>query len=450
MNNQAKGRRNRTCDGVSRRDAIKVGMLSAMGLSLPGLLSLEAAQAAKTGKPKRAASCIFIFLSGGPSQMEMFDMKPDAPADRRSKFSPLKTNVPGIEISEHLPRMAKVMDKFSIMRSVTHTNAGHGGGAHYMCTGKHPTPLFRESLIRPNNQHPFYGSVAAQQRGVKHDLPPYISLPALLTYGGPAFLGPGYMPFVIESDPASPSFAVRDLKTAPGVAASSQESRRRLRSFLDKKSRARLAKQNPRVAAMDTFYQKAYELVTSAAAKEAFDISREPAKVRDAYGRHSFGQSALMGRRLVEAGCRFVSILHGGWDNHTTIFETLKDDLLPQVDSGISALLADLDERGLLDDTLVVMMGEFGRTPKVNKGAGRDHWPHAQSVLIAGGGIKRGMVVGETDREAAYPTERPVTVEDMASTIYSCLGVDYRQVVYTPLGRPVQIVSGGEPVHELL
>lgn len=440
------GRVTTTCDGITRRDMLKVGALSTLGLTLPDLLRSRAAQAA-AGKATRDVNCILIFQAGGSSQLETFDMKPDAPAEVRGEFKAISTNVPGIQICEHLPRLARQIDRFSIIRSLTHTNAGHGGGAHYMCTGKHPTAGFVEGLNRPNNQHPFFGSVVAQQKGIRHDLPPFISLPMLLAYGGPAFLGPAYMPFVIESDPSSPSFRVRDLEAAPGVNANRQEERRQLRALLNDE---RLTGPSARVSAVDTFYQKAYDLVTSEAAHRAFDISRESPKVRDDYGRNPFGQSALMARRLIEAGCRFVSIDHGGWDNHTTIFPTLKNDLLPQVDNGLGALLADLKQRGMLESTLVVMFGEFGRTVKLNKDAGRDHWPNAASVFIAGGGTKPGMVVGKTDANGEYPVERPVSPEDLAATVYTCLGVDYHAALETPLGRPVQVVTDGEPVRELL
>lgn len=445
--------KSRYCDGINRRDLLRVGALPALGLTLPDLLRIQAAGAAEA-KPGKAAprdiNCILIFQEGGPSQMETFDLKPDGPVETRGEFKPIRTNVPGFDIAEHLPRLARVADKFSVIRTLTHTNAGHGGGAHYMCTGRHPAAGFQEGLTRPNNQHPFFGSVVALARGARQDLPPYISLPALLTYGGPAFLGPGYMPFVIESDPASPSFSVRDLRTAPGIEAARREERQRLRAALDARGKERLAKPNPKVAALDTFYQKAYDLVTSTAAQRAFNLESEPAKVRDTYSRTTFGQSCLLARRLVEAGTRFVAIEHAGWDNHTTIFPTLKDDLLPEMDTGIAALLSDLAQRGLLDTTLVVAFGEFGRTPKINKDGGRDHWPNVGCVLIAGGGIKNGRIVGATDRAAEYPTERPVKPEDLAATIYQCLGVDPKMIVETPLGRPIQIVTDGEPVHELL
>lgn len=436
----------RYCDGITRRDALKIGALSALGLTLPEMLRLEAAQAAAA---RQDVNCILVFQTGGPSQMETFDMKPDGPAETRGEFKAIPTKVDGIQISEHLPKLAQVQDKYSILRTVTHTNAGHGGGAHYMCTGKHPTAGFQEGLNRPNNQHPFFGSVLARSKGVRQDLPPYIGVPALLTYGGPSFLGAEYMPFVIESDPASPSFSVRDLRAAPGVEERRLEERRRLRGAFDASGRQALAKPNPKVAALDTFYQKAYDLVTSPSAQKAFDLGSEAPKLRDEYGRSTFGQSCLLARRMIEAGSRFVSIEHAGWDNHTTIFDTLKNDLLPEMDSGLSGLVRDLDDRGLLSNTLVLAFGEFGRTAKINKDVGRDHWPNVASVFIAGGGIKNGVVVGATDAAAEYPVERPITPEDLAATIYRCLGVDYRMIVETPLGRPVQIVSEGEPIREL-
>ncbi|MCC2672958.1 MAG: hypothetical protein K0Q72_5430 [Armatimonadetes bacterium] len=428
----------RYCDGLTRRDALRVGVLSALGLSLPDLLRMQAAQAA----PKRDVNCILVFQTGGPSQLETFDMKPDGPPETRGEFKAISTNVDGIRISEHLPKLAKVTDKYSILRSVS--------GAHYMCTGKNPTAGFQEGLNRPNNQHPFIGSVVSRAKGVRRDLPPYIGIPTLLTYGGPAFLGPSYMPFVIESDPASPSFSVRDLRSAPGVEEARQDERRRLRAALDAGGRSQLVKPNPKVAALDTFYSKAYDLVTSPAAQKAFDLNSETPKIRDEYSRTTFGQSCLLARRMVESGCRFVSIEHAGWDNHTTIFQTLKDDLLPEMDAGLSALVRDLSDRGMLDSTLVLAFGEFGRTAKINKEVGRDHWPQVASVFIAGGGIKNGVVVGATDAAGEYPTERPISPEDLAATVYRCLGVDHRMIVETPLGRPVQIVSDGEPIRELL
>lgn len=437
----------RYCDGVSRRDVLRVGALSALGLTLPEMLQLQAAQAAG---PKRDVNCILVFQTGGPSQMETFDLKPDGPADTRGEFKPISTNVPGIQISEHLPKLAKVTDKYSIIRSMTHTNAGHGGGAHFMCTGKDTTAGFQEGLTRPNNQHPFFGSVVSKAHGVRHDLPPYIGLPTLLTYGGPAFLGPAFMPFVIESDPASPSFSVRDLRAAPGVADRRAEERRRLRATFDADGRGQLVKPNPKVAALDTFYEKAYDLVTSPAAQKAFDLNSESAKVRDDYSRTTFGQSCLLARRAIEAGSRFVSIEHAGWDNHTTIFQTLKGDLLPEMDSGLSALLRDLSDRGMLDTTLVLAFGEFGRTTKINKEVGRDHWPQLASVFIAGGGIKNGVVVGASDSAGEYPADRPISPQDLAATVYRCLGVDPGMVVETNLGRPVQIVTDGEPIKELV
>ncbi len=442
----------RTCDGVNRRDVVRAGVLGPMGLGLAELFAARDASAKSPGGtvPPAERNCIFIFLAGGPSQYETFDLKPNAAAEIRGEFKPIPSSISGLDVAEHLPKLAKSAHRMSIIRSLTHTNAGHGGGAHYMCTGKHPTPLFKETTTRPNNEHPFPGAVVTRERGARKGIPPFVSLPMLLTYGGPAFLGPEYMPFVIESDPASPGFSVRDLAAAPGVGESRAAARRTLRGVFEEENKAALKKASSRVEALNTFYQKAFDLVTSPAARSAFDIHRESTAVRDSYGRHTFGQSLLMGRRLIEAGCRFVSIDHGGWDNHTTIFQTLKDDLLPQVDSGLTSLLKDLDERGMLDSTMVVVMGEFGRTSRVNKDAGRDHWPQSQSVVITGGGIKRGQVIGSTDASGEYPVERPVSPEELMATIYTALGVDYQQIVYTPLGRPVPIVADASPVQELL
>ena len=441
---------NRFCDGVTRRDLVRVGLLSGLGLSLPEFFRLQEAQAAPAA-PKRDVSCIFLWLQGGPSHLDMWDMKPDAPAEFRGEFKPIRTNVPGIEICEHLPQCAQVQDKYTILRTVTHPDSGHGKGAHVMQTGLLPGPGFDEGAKAPGNIHPAFGSVVAQQRGIRQALPPYISMPGYMSHGGPAFLGAAYAPFTLNGDPASPDFSVKDIQPPLGVdAARALERQALLETVNGRFKTGPQAAASERIRSLNTFYQKAQALVSSPEAQKAFDISQEPARVREAYGPSSLGQSCLLARRLVEAGARFVSIDHGNWDSHTTIFPTLKDDLLPQFDAGFAALLRDLDERGMLATTLVVVCGEFGRTPRINKDGGRDHWPNTTGMLLAGGGLKNGVALGKSDARAEFPTERPITPEEVAATIYKVLGVDHERQLMTPLGRPVQIVSNGKPIRELI
>ena len=297
---------------------------------------------------------------------------------------------------------------------------------------------------KPNNVlYPSIGSVVSRELGTNGTLPPYINLPHPLTSGGPGFYGAEFAPFVIEGDPVSPDFEVRDLMPVEGIDAKRQDRRQRLLSGMDKPT-------SGKAGTMATYYEKAHDLMTSPAARKAFDIKSEPAKVRDAYGHTTLGQCALLCRRLVEAGSRFVGVDHSGWDTHFTCFPSLEKDLIPSVDKAFSALVSDLDQRGMLDSTLVVMMGEMGRTPKVNAQAGRDHWSMAQSVLFAGGGVKPGIVIGATTKDATAPTADPIGVEDILRTIFHQMGIDSAKTYNTPLGRPVPIVNGGKVIKDLV
>jgi len=431
------------CDRIPRRRALHLGASGLIGgLNLPLLLQMQARAATPT--PARAKACIFLFLQGGPSTIDMWDLKPDAPAEVRGPYKPIKTNVPGIEVGEHCPLTAKVADRFAILRSHSHNDNGHATGCHYTLTGFKPD--FADGLVPvPNNTlYPSLGSVIARELGVRGDVPPYINVPHPLAAGGPGYAGPDFAPFVIESDPVQPDFEVKDLRPARGVSPERLERRRRALEGVRPPTPA------GRAAVLSRYYERAYDLATSPAARKAFDLQAEPPKLREAYGHTSLGQCALLGRRLVEAGCRFVGVDHGSWDTHFACFPSLERDLIPHADRAFSALVTDLHQRGLLDSTLVVMMGEMGRTPKINAQAGRDHWSMAQSVLLAGGGIKAGQVVGATDAEAAYPTTEPVGVEDLLRTIFHLMGVDTTRTYLTPLGRPVPIVDGGRIVRELL
>ena len=433
------------CDGFGRREFLRVGTLA--GLSLGQFLELEQACGVEPAR-RRDVNCIFIFLIGGMPHQDLWDLKPDAPAEVRGDFKPIPSAVPGIQVSEILPRIARVTDKLVILRSMTHTDSDHGRGYHVMMTGVKPG-VGDFNGDQDNNQHPSIGSMVAKLGTKSNSLPPYISVPNFLNSGGPAFLGASCAPFVIESDPASPEFAVRDISLPAEIIDS--RSRRRQEALRQIHRFERRAEEvSSKVRSLDTFYKKAYGLMTSKQAKEAFDIHREHPSVREEYGMSSLGQCCLLSRRLVEAGCRFVSIENGHWDTHRRNTWSLRELLVPSFDRAIPALLNDLESRGLLDSTLVVVTTEFGRTPRINQLAGRDHWPQAFSICLAGAGLKVGQVIGATDKQAAQVTDRPITPEDLTATILSVLGIDPSTTLHTPLGRPVQLVSGGKPIAEIL
>lgn len=431
----------KTCDGLTRRELVKVGTCSFLGLGLTEFLALKAGAQAPT-KPKskgaeRDVSVILLWMAGGPSHVDTFDPKPDAPMSIRGPFEAIPTKVDGIRLSEHLPRLAKVQDRFSIIRSLTHGDGAHERAQHYMQTGYLPIPTM---------EFPSYGAVVAKERGMQNNLPPYVTLLGASGDGfGAGYLGGSLNPF-FAGNPNDGNYKVPDLPLPNGVTRTRLDRRRALLTTLDT-----LARNNDAVKSMDTFFNNAYKLVTSTESQKAFDIGQEENKLRDSYGRTPFGQSCLLARRLVESGVRFVTITQGGWDTHENNFPSLKNSLLPTIDQGTAALLADLSERGMLDTTLVLWAGEFGRTPEINKNAspGRDHWPNAMSVAIAGGGIKGGMVVGETDEKGMGPKERAIHVEDLAATLYHALGIDPEKEYITPTGRPVRLANDGKVIHEL-
>lgn len=431
-------------DGLSRRGFLRLG--SVAGLSLAQFLRLEAAQSAKVAT-KKDVNCIFIFTLGGMPQHDLWDYKPDAPVEIRGDFKPIRTAVPGLGLTDLLPHTAKVTDKLAVLRSLTHGDSDHGRGYHVMMTGFVPGPGDFNST-KNNNVHPSLGSMVARMGGGSGSLPPYVSVPCFLRSGGPGFLGAGYAPFVIEADPASPEFAVRDVGPPEGVThergARRQDALREINRF--EREVNTISKD---VRSLDTFYERAHRLLTSAKAKEAFDLKREKESLRERYGATSLGQCCLLARRLVEGGCRFVTIENGHWDTHRENSRSLRDLLVPALDRALSALVTDLDERGLLEKTLVVLTTEFGRTPRINTMNGRDHWPNAFSIVMAGGGTRRGAVIGATDKIGAAVTDRPITPPDMAATILHALGIDHETTLHTPLGRPVELAGGGKPVTEL-
>ena len=431
--------------GIHRREMLRFG--SVAGLSMAELFRLQHASGAEQAG-KKEINCIFIFILGGMSHHDLWDLKPDAPDEIRGDFDPISTNVPGIQISEILPQISKVTDKLGILRGMTHTDADHGRGTHTMMTGVKPG-AGDFNVGRDNNQHPSLGSMVAKMSQADSSLPSYISVPTFLRSGGANFLGASCDPFVIESDPAAPEFSVRDISLPANVAL--DRSRRRqaaLQQINQLESGAERASKG--VKSLDVFYQKAYNLMTSVKAKEAFDIHRESDTTRQRYGMTSIGQCCLLARRIVEAGGRFVTVEDGNWDTHRKNTMSLRQLLVPAFDQAIPALLGDLSERGLLDSTLVVISTEFGRTPRINVLAGRDHWPQAFTICMAGAELKTGQVIGQTDKQGAYVMDRPITPQDFTATILSRLGIDPNTVLYTEGGRPIQLVAGGKPVKELI
>ena len=416
------------CDGTARRDFLRLGMLGLGGLSLPRFLDAQRADSNK--------SLIFVWLGGGPPQMDTYDMKPDAPLEIRGEFKPIATKLDGLQMCELMPATAAVADKLCILRSVTSVDLGsHERSSRYLQTGVLPVP---------NTDFASFGSVYVKEKNFRTDVPPFVGVGKPIERGwGGGFLGSQYDPFM-AGDPSEKEFRVRDLAPPAGVPLDRVARRREILDEFNKAWRA--ADSEARLNSYAPSVERAYSMVFNQKVHSAFDIAAEPDSVRDLYGRTQIGQGLLMARRLVEHGVRAVSIWMGGWDTHSKNFTSLKEKLLPPLDRGFGALIADLDRRGLLDSTLVVQLGEFGRTPKVNKDAGRDHWPKAFSAALAGGGLKRGCVIGATDKHAAEVTDRPITVEDLSATIFTALGVDLHKVNHTPEGRPIAIVNGGKPV----
>jgi len=420
-------------------------MGSIAGLGLADIMRMQHLFASEKGD-RSDVNCIFIFIVGGMPQQDMWDLKPNAPAEIRGDFQNISTNVPGIQISDVLPGCATVADKMAILRSMTHDDSDHGRGFHVMMSGK-KAGAGDFNGNQNNNQHPCIGSMVSHL-GRPGVLPPYISVPNFLNSGGPSFLGPAHGPFVIDSEPAAPDFSVRDIALPTSIVTKRGELRRRALQEINQFEK-RAEQVGKQVRSLDTFYEKAFNLMSSPEARKAFDIQKEPEKVREAYGMTSIGQCSLLARRMVEAGCRFVAVENGHWDTHRKNTYSLRELLCPAFDQAIPALLNDLQDRGMLEKTMVVVTTEFGRTPRINQLAGRDHWPNAFSIVMAGGGVQGGQVIGETDKQAAEVKDRPISPEDMVATILHGLGIDHDKVMHTPLGRPVPIADGGNVVKEL-
>jgi hypothetical protein len=440
----------RRCDGVSRRGFLKAGVLTATGLTLADVLRLRA-RAAEKGLSSPDTACILLFLDGGPSHIDTYDLKPDAPMEYRGQFGAIRTTLVGVSVCEHLPQQARIMDKLAVLRSLAHKANDHVNGPHQMLTGYYGSEVQRN--LAP--MYPSAGSITARLRGPNRPgVPPYVCVPWGESFGnqrpgyfGAAYLGVQYNPFDAGGDPNTPGFRVRDLQPAPEVDAKSLEDRRALLKFFGE--RRRRFDTNGLMEGMDKFDQQAFEMVTGPVAQAAFDLSREEPRRRDRYGRTSIGQSCLLARRLVEAGVTFVTIRDSGWDHHGDVFNGLKRKL-PPLDRAVAALVEELHERGLHEKVVVAMFGEFGRTPKVNGSAGRDHWCEAQFAVLSGGGLKTGQVIGSTNSRGERPKDRPLGPEDLWATLYRVLGIDTDVEFVNQSGRPVKVLPSNQPIAELV
>jgi hypothetical protein len=423
---------------LDRRTAVRVGALTALSLGLPDLLRAESAAARPLRS--RATSVILVYLGGGLSHHDSFDLKPDATPEVRGKYRPIASNVPGLQVGELLPQMARTMDKVALVRSQSHNNDHHETATNWVMSGRFGSAF---------GDYPAIGAVVAHETGFRGTLPPYVAVPRNPSFtwelGKSAFLGGRYESFK-AGDPNQASYKVPDVSPFEAVAAKSLDRRVKLLDAVD--GLAKKVHANDQINTYDEFRQRASAMVLSGEARRAFSVDAESDKLRDRYGRTTFGQSCLLARRLVEGGVRFVTVSFGGWDHHAKVFESL-DKKLPDFDRGLSALIGDLHDRGLLADTMVLCMGEFGRTPKINKDAGRDHWAGAGSMIFAGAGVRPGNVVGATDKLGAYPTKRPVSPADVAYTVFDSLGIDPRKQLIAPDGRPIEILDEGELVKEL-
>jgi Protein of unknown function (DUF1501) len=434
----------RDCEGFHRRDFLQIGSAGLLGLSLPNLLRSEA-RAADRGKAK-AKGVILVWLGGGPATIDMWDNKPEAPEGIRGEFKSIDTKAKGMQISEHLPKMAEVGDKISLVRSLAHTIPSHGPGTVFMTTGNKPTAAL---------QYPSLGSLCAKLMSVDKGVPPYVSFQELRNgvAGGSGYLGAAYNPFGVEGGAGGKGQAgnmrVRGITLPQGFTLEDLEKRDKLLAGFDKGFR-QLDEKGNIVEGLDAFHQQALDILRSDRTKTAFELSKEKDSVREMYGQNPFGQGALAARRLVEAGVRFVTISTGGWDTHGQNFNALKTRLLPNLDTTLSALIRDLDDHGMLETTIVMCAGEFGRTPKINKNAGRDHWARSMACVLAGGGIKRGYVHGSTDASGMAPATEACTPDDIAATIFTQLGIDPHQELQTPTGRPVQLFREGKAIEKLI
>ncbi len=437
------GGRYGSCDGMGRRNFLRVGALG--GLTLPGLLRARA-EAAQAGRSPSSKAVIQVVLSGGPSHMETYDPKPEAPLGYRTDVKAAATCVPGVRISELMPGHARVMDRMAILRSLTHETSDHFAGLHWILTG------FASTQQQQNqNERPSVGSVVAKLKGSNGPgVPPYAAMSGGAIFGGlfqgGSYLGPGYNPFHLDGDPSG-DMKVRNLQPPKGLTLDRLKDRRSLLARLDTIDRRRDL--SGTMDGLDSFTAQAYEMVTGPAARRALDLSHEDPRLRDRYGRTRIGQSCLLARRLVEAGVTFVTIAEGNWDHHAAVAQNCRKDV-PPMDAAVASLVEDLHDRGLAESVLVLVWGEFGRTPRLNGSGGRDHWPGSMSAMLAGGGLRMGQVVGATNRKGEQPSERPLRPEDVIRTVYHVLGIDPLHEFPNESGRPMAVMNRGRPIAELI
>lgn len=426
---------------ISRRGFLAAGTIGGLGISLPQLMWMEQAAAAQKHYDfieAKAKSVIHVYLPGGMAHQESWDPKPYSPLEYRGGMKPVKTNT-GEIFCESIPKLAKIADKLCVIRSMTHGEAAHERGTHNMFTGYKPSPALK---------YPSFGAVVSHEYGPRNNLPPYICIPNQPNeFAGTGYLSSSYGAFSLGSDPASSGFKVRDLNLPGGVDEARFARRQQALNMVNQKFTSLTSADN--VGAMETFYERAYNLLGSAEAKQAFDLGKEDDKIKEAYGKNQAGQRLLMARRLVEAGCRLVTLTYGGWDMHQGITNAM-NRTMPPLDQALSQLITDLDQRGLLDTTLVMVSSEFGRTPKINKDAGRDHYPKVFSVMLAGGGIKGGTIYGSSSATASEPEFDPVTPADLATTMYHQLGIVADKELMAPGDRPIEIVDGGKVLKEIV
>ena len=427
---------------LSRRNLLTIGAVGGLGLTLTDFFRIKTAQAERVNFESRegtAKSVIYIFLPGGMAQQESFDPKPHSPLEYRGSNESISTSLTGERVGQWFPQTAKILNKLTVIRSMTHGEAAHERGVHNMHTGYRPSPAL---------QYPNIGSVVSHELGPRNDLPPYVLVPGQTNpYQGTGYLSSSFAGFSLGADPAAKGFKVRDLELPSGVTMERFNKRRQLLDVVNNHFREQ--EKSDAIDSLDTFYQRAYSMISSEKARLAFDLSKEPKKIRNTYGQNQAGQRMLLARRLVEAGVRFVTLTYGGWDHHNNIDQNIKK-LAPQLDQGYAALINDLDQRGLLDSTLVCLCSEFGRSPKINQTAGRDHWPKVFSSVLAGGGTQRGLIFGKSNATASEPEEYPVSIADWAKTIYHCIGINAEKELMSPGDRPIEIVDGGSVRRELL
>ncbi len=448
---------------MSRRQLIKVGGLGLLGLNMPRLLRAAENKASTKPPVARAKSVIFLYQFGGPSHIDMFDRKPEAPEGIRGPLKSISSCLPGVPVCEGLPRVAKILDKVTLIRSMHHTMKNHNSASYYALTG-HAPPVDDIRLRDSIDLFPGYGCVVDKLAPISGEMPTHVAYPYIIRDGSvtpgqhASFLGKAHDPLLITQDPNAPDFRLPELSLPANLSYERLEQRREMQKLID--DQTRLLDFSAAAQGMDAYYEKALAMLNSSKLRQAFDLSSEPAALRDKYGRTTYGQSCLLARRLVEAGTKFVTVYFsnsiggqsttsGGWDTHgfnnTRMYPIIEKYHLPLTDQTLPTFLEDLDQRGLLDTTLVVWMGEFGRTPKINQNASRDHWPQCYTVMLAGGGVKRGFVYGASDKDGAYPAENPVRPDDLSATIFYLLGIDPHTEVYSAAKRPM-LIAEGKPV----